>query len=94
MDSHLPYENKMIFHPVFDLGLRNHNSEKKLLSNNYYLCRMSQEHSVLKVPADICNIINIGDIIEILPVHSCLAAQAMGFYQTSKGEIISMMKAY
>lgn len=80
--------------PLFGRIVISKNDEKKLLSNNYYLCRMSQEHGILKVPPSICKHIEIGDIIEIIPVHSCLTAQAMGFYLTTKGEKITMMSAY
>ena len=36
-----------------------------------------QEHAVLVVPADTFNSFNIGDSLQVLPVHSCLAMDAM-----------------
>jgi len=42
--------------------------------DNMYLTRLSQEHGVVKDPADLLSTIAIGDIIYVLPVHSCLTA--------------------
>ena len=80
--------------PLYGRIVINNSSGKMLLNKAYYLCRISQEHGVLKVPSHMCKQIKIGDIIEILPVHSCLTAQAMGIYHTINGEIISMMHAF
>lgn len=45
-----------------------------------YLSSVSQEHGVIKVTDELFNIINTGDLLGILPVHSCLTAQCMGNY--------------
>lgn len=70
------------------------NNEKILLSQTSYLCRLSQEHGVLKVTSKEFRMINIGDIVEVIPVHSCLTAQAMGHYLTTKGEEITTMNRF
>lgn len=67
------------------------NNEAQLLGPSSYLCRLSQEHGVIKVNSREFQQIEIGDIVEIIPVHSCLTAQAMGQYLSTKGEIIDMM---
>ena len=36
-----------------------------------------QEHAVAVVPNDYFNLLNIGDCLQVLPVHSCLAMDAM-----------------
>ena len=71
-----------------------YNNERQLLPSIDYLCRLSQEHGVIKVSSDVFNKIGIGDIIEVIPVHSCLTAQAMGRYITTKGEEITMMRPF
>lgn len=70
------------------------NNERFLLPSSDYLSRLSQEHGVIKVSTQTFNQIEIGDIIEIVPVHSCLTAQAMGRFITTKGEEISMMRPF
>ena len=37
---------------------------------------------------------NVGDLIEIIPVHSCLTADILGHYQTTNGETIKMMPKF
>jgi len=56
-----------------------------------YLKSISQEHGVVKVPAVDFNDYKVGDIIKILPVHSCTTANLMKEYLTVSGRKISMM---
>lgn len=58
---------------------------------NGYVKSLSQEHGVLYLADDEISKVSIGDVIGILPVHSCLAADAMGEYYTLEGKVISMM---
>ncbi|MFA9390914.1 MAG: alanine racemase [Prolixibacteraceae bacterium] len=80
--------------PNFGRIIIQKNNEKILLGPTSYLCRLSQEHGILKVSSREFNQINIGDIVEIIPVHACLTAQAMKGYVTTKGEEISMMSGF
>ena len=68
--------------------------EKVLLDTKNYLSKLSQEHGILKISPNQFKNIEIGDLIEVLPVHSCLTANLMGFFQTTEGEIIDMMPRY
>jgi D-serine deaminase-like pyridoxal phosphate-dependent protein len=54
-----------------------------------YLTKLSQEHCIVQVPDHLIDNYQIGDIITILPVHSCLTSQAMKAYLTTHGKIIS-----
>lgn len=58
---------------------------------NMYLRGLSQEHGVVAVPETLINNYRIGDIIYVLPVHSCMTADLMKRYTTIKGEVINMM---
>jgi D-serine deaminase-like pyridoxal phosphate-dependent protein len=72
----------------------NRNGEKVLLDTLNYLSKISQEHGILKVAqSQMCNF-NVGDLVEILPVHSCLTANLMGHYITTDGEFIEMMPRF
>ncbi len=49
---------------------------------------ISQEHGILNVTEDAFNKMHIGDVVGILPVHSCMMADCMGGYHTLQGESI------
>lgn len=55
---------------------------------------MSQEHGIVKVNDKNHPLMkkNVGDLIGVLPVHSCLTADLLGRYLSLDGEIIEMMK--
>jgi D-serine deaminase-like pyridoxal phosphate-dependent protein len=78
--------------PLFGRIIINLDGEKKLLNPKNYLVRLSQEHGIIRLTNKMFKQIEIGDIIEVLPVHSCLTAQCMGNYTTQKGEHIEMMR--
>jgi len=73
--------------------IKNENKEV-LLDNNNYLSRLSQEHGIVKVTPANFRLINVGDVLEIIPVHSCLTANLMGHYVTTEGETIRMIPRY
>lgn len=56
--------------------------------NDTFVCSLSQEHGIIKTTNNFLNKIKIGDIVGILPVHSCLTANLMGSYTTLKNEKI------
>jgi D-serine deaminase-like pyridoxal phosphate-dependent protein len=68
--------------------------EQELLDTTNYLSRLTQEHGVVRLNPSIFRQINIGDILEIIPVHACLTAYSMGRYVTNKGDIIEMMPRF
>lgn len=53
-----------------------------------YLIKLSQEHGTLKVSEEILNEIKVGDLIGIIPVHSCLTSNLMKGYLSMDNEII------
>ncbi|GAB5408864.1 MAG: alanine racemase [Balneolaceae bacterium] len=52
---------------------------------------ISQEHGIVKCTSDYFNEVKIGDIIPILPIHSCLTADLMGEYYSLSGEYFDHM---
>lgn len=56
-----------------------------------YLRSLSQEHGILVVPETEPFDYQVGDLIKVLPVHSCMAANAMKAYQTTTGKSISRL---
>jgi D-serine deaminase-like pyridoxal phosphate-dependent protein len=58
---------------------------------NMYVKALSQEHGVVSVPNTEIDDYCIGDIIYVLPIHSCMTADLMKRYKTTNGKDIRMM---
>jgi D-serine deaminase-like pyridoxal phosphate-dependent protein len=58
---------------------------------NSYLSSLSQEHGIIKASDELFNSTNIGDVIGVLPAHSCMTVNCMGKYFTLEGEEIIAM---
>lgn len=56
-----------------------------------YVASLSQEHGIIQVQTAVMDQYQIGDFITILPIHSCMAANAMKSYQTLNGKILSRL---
>lgn len=53
-----------------------------------YITSLSQEHGVVQCTPETFTLCKPGDLSLWLPVHSCLTADAMGSYLTTKGTVI------
>lgn len=60
---------------------------------NCYVSSLSQEHGMLKVSDEVFNQVNEGDIVYILPVHSCMTADLMQGYRLLDGTDVDHMSA-
>lgn len=56
-----------------------------------YLKKLSQEHGIIYAPPDIIKLYKAGDIIKVLPVHSCTTANIMKEYLTTDGRKINRL---
>lgn len=68
-----------------------YNGTKILLDERNYLYKLSQEHGIIRTSVQEFHYFNVGDLVEIIPAHSCLTANLMGSYVTTDGEQIPMM---
>lgn len=59
-----------------------------------YLKALSQEHGVVSVPETLIDNYTIGDILYVLPIHSCMTADVMKRYKTIDDREITMMTNY
>jgi len=80
--------------PLFGRIIINQNDNKILLDEKNYLHTLSQEHGILKITPQEMNYFTPGELIEIIPVHSCLTANLMREYMATDGEIIKMSPLY
>lgn len=53
--------------------------------------RLSQEHGIVQLPTEALEKVKVGDLLFVLPAHSCLTVQVMGEYFTLQGEKISTL---
>ncbi len=76
--------------PVFGLVVElNNQGWLAAVTKKSFVKSISQEHGVIKVNTDLFNKIKVGDLVGVLPVHSCLAVSEMRRYYTLEGEEIS-----
>lgn len=80
--------------PSFGKVVLCNGDKKNVLDNKNYLCKLSQEHGIIKVTPSNFRKINVGDLIEIIPVHSCLTTNLMGHLITTEGELIRTIPRY
>ncbi len=64
------------------------NGEPTLLEPLTYVHSLSQEHGILKVTQRDFDLFHVGDLVEIIPVHSCLTANLAKNYLTTEGDKI------
>ena len=65
-----------------------HEKGWSLLPERSYLKSISQEHGVIKASDSLLQSVQIGDLLGILPVHSCMTADCMGAYLSLDGKWI------
>lgn len=53
---------------------------------------LSQEHGIVKLQAEFTNVFHVGDLLGILPVHSCLTAHQQDYYLTLDGIRLDKMR--
>lgn len=62
----------------------------RIPDNPAYVKSLSQEHGIIKATKSLFEKTQIGDLLFVLPVHSCMAANASKVYYTFDGEWITM----
>ncbi|MBN1252296.1 MAG: alanine racemase [Bacteroidales bacterium] len=67
-------------------------SEEKTSVKNTYIKNLSQEHGIVSAEKNAFNKIEIGDLLEIIPVHSCLSANLVKKYLSTDNITIQIMK--
>jgi D-serine deaminase-like pyridoxal phosphate-dependent protein len=60
----------------------------ELVSDNDYLRALSQEHGIIDSSDELLRSVNVGDLLAIIPVHSCLTADLLRRYRTFDDRVI------
>lgn len=58
-----------------------------------YIARLSQEHGIIHLNEQDLARLHVGDLLCLIPAHSCLTAQCMGSYLSLTGRRLSMMRS-
>jgi D-serine deaminase-like pyridoxal phosphate-dependent protein len=56
-----------------------------------YVAALSQEHGMVRLPGDVLESIRVGDLLMVLPVHSCLTVSLLRAYRDLDGGTITAM---
>jgi D-serine deaminase-like pyridoxal phosphate-dependent protein len=65
---------------------------QKEISKTLWVSGLSQEHGIIRGEFEEIRRMQPGELLEIIPVHSCLAADLAGSYLTKDGEVIGKMR--
>ena len=64
------------------------------IKEEIYVTNLSQEHGIIKASRSFIELLKIGDLLGILPVHSCLTANLKKEYLTINDELLEMWKGW
>ncbi len=81
--DHIMFENQQSFGTVVDLKEFGWATKPKAR-----LSRLSQEHGIISGSQSYISSLKVGDIVGILPIHSCLTADLQGYYVTLEGTLL------
>ncbi len=56
----------------------------------HYVNRVSQEHGVARVSSEMCRQVKPGDILCVIPVHSCLSVDLLDTAITTEGDLFAL----
>ncbi len=87
-DHYVDADRKVVFGWVCNLA--NHGWSAPI--PGLTLASLSQEHGIIRGSKEHISQLKIGDVLAILPVHSCLTANLMGRYLDLEGKEIEMFR--
>ena len=56
----------------------------------HYISRVSQEHGVARVSTEMCRQVQPGDVMCVIPVHSCLSVDLLDTAITTEGDLFAL----
>jgi len=59
----------------------------------FFVSSLTQEHWIIKVTLSIFEKVQVGDLVCILPVHSCLVVSALEGYVTTHSEKVKTLRS-
>ncbi|MDT8401593.1 MAG: alanine racemase, partial [Bacteroidales bacterium] len=79
--------------PVYGMLVPTDSSGWHHPENKMYISSLSQEHGIIECPEQkLVEGLQPGDLLAVIPVHSCLTADCMGSYTLTSGKTIDHMR--
>jgi len=75
-------------------GKRNYGLVVKLTDTGWetfgsaYLSKLSQEHGIISADNELLNSVKVGDLLGVIPVHSCLTMDVSRYFYTLDGQFV------
>ncbi len=80
--------------PVYGQVVENKGSAWGAIIPDMFLKGLSQEHGIVSIRGERINDLSVGDVLMVLPVHSCMAANLMKeYYVAESGDKITTMNS-
>lgn len=74
--------------PLYGLVVENHSDYWGDVVPGVEVVSLSQEHGVVRCTDEFLANLHVGDIITVLPVHSCMTADLMKVYHMNDGRTV------
>jgi len=65
--------------------------QKQIISSN--LISLSQEHGIIQASDELLDEVTIGDVVGIIPIHSCMTASLLGSYKSLNNRSLDHMQS-
>lgn len=66
----------------------------EVIKKGFPIISLSQEHGIIKVSEAFLESVKIGEILNVIPIHSCMTADLNAYYLTEEGRKISKIRTY
>jgi D-serine deaminase-like pyridoxal phosphate-dependent protein len=71
--------------PIYGYALEMESKDWRFDGPENFIFSLSQEHGIVRLSEELFGRVKIGDLIGIMPVHSCLAVDALGYMLDFQG---------
>jgi len=68
--------------------------ENESIEKGFPIISLSQEHGIIKVSDEFIKRVKIGDVLDVIPIHSCMTADLNAYYLTEDGRQIPKIRTY
>jgi D-serine deaminase-like pyridoxal phosphate-dependent protein len=65
-----------------------HENGWSIPSHHSFVKSISQEHGIIQASDELLASVKVGDLVGVLPVHSCMTADCMGSYLSLDGQLV------
>lgn len=91
---HFSKESSVTMDGKIHFGVIKGSSKGRLetITEENILTSISQEHGIVRCTKEFYDSVQIGDYVEIIPIHSCLTADLFGYYLNENGIKIDHLK--